>query len=198
MAKVLVVYFSHFGHTEKLALAVLDGALLVEGVQADIKRVRPLEPHVSPDPTLCDLEIPLASAQELANYDAIIFGTPSRFGNMCADMMFFIEESFQHWANGALVGKLGAVFVSSSSQHGGHETAATALLNTLLHQGMIVTGLPYSAPGVRNMAEISGTMPYGAGVIAGGDNMRQPSDLEFEAAIAQGRHVASIARQMFG
>lgn len=198
MARILVVFYSHSGHTEELAKAIHFAASQVEGAEAFLKRIPSLEPEASPDRTVCDMRIPTADAHELREYDAIIFGTPSRFGTMCADMMFFLEETLELWKMGDLAGKIGSVFVTSSSQHGGQETTATTFLNALMHHGMLVVGLPYATMGLKNMAEISGGSPFGAGVITGDDGLRPASDIELDIAEEQGRRVADLAVRLFG
>ena len=143
-----------------------------------------------------DQRAPIATPEELADYDAVIFGTPTRFGNMCAQMRNFLDQTGGHWMKGALVGKVGSVFASTATQHGGQETTITSFHTTLLHQGMIIVGLPYAFPGLLNMDEISGGTPYGATTLAKGDGSRQPSANELEGARYQGRHVAQITAKL--
>jgi NAD(P)H dehydrogenase (quinone) len=145
-----------------------------------------------------DQEAPIASPGELADYDAVIFGTPTRFGNMAAQMRNFLDQTGGLWAQGKLIGKVGSVFASTGTQHGGQETTITSFHTTLFHQGMVVVGLPYSAEGLTRMDEITGGTPYGATTLAGGDGKRQPSENELDLARFQGRHVAEIAKKLHG
>src|SRR5271165_2454354 len=155
MAKILVLYYSAYGHVEKMAEAVAEGARAVPGTEVTIKRVPELVPEeiAKKSGMKLDQPAPIATVDELANYDAIIFGTPTRFGNMCAQMRNFLDQTGGHWMKGALVGKVGSVFASTATQHGGQETTITSFHSTLLHQGMIVVGVPYSCPGLVNMSE---------------------------------------------
>jgi NAD(P)H dehydrogenase (quinone) len=200
MAKVLVLYYSSYGHIETMAAAMADGARSVAGADVVVKRV----PELVPDEVAkaagirLDQAAPIASPGELGEYDAIIFGTPTRFGNMAAQMRNFLDQTGGLWAKGALIGKVGSVFVSTASQHGGQETTITSFHTTLLHHGMIIVGLPYSWPGATRMDEVSGGTPYGASTLAGADGSRQPSANELEGARFQGRHVADIATKLFG
>lgn len=198
MARVLVLYYSAKGHTEIMALAVAAGARQIEGVEVVIKRVPPLGRPDTPLPGSPAATIPLATPEELAEYDAIIFGTPTRFGNMCAEMRHFLDQTGPLWAAGGLINKIGSVFVSTGTQHGGAETTITSFHNTLFHHGMIVVGISYAAPQLVMTHEVSGGSPYGAGTIAGSDDSRQPTDNEFDLAEAQGYRVAGLARQLFG
>lgn len=200
MAKVLVLYYSSYGHIETMAGAMADGARSVAGADVVVKRV----PELVPDDVArasgirLDQSAPIASPGELGDYDAIIFGTPTRFGNMAAQMRNFLDQTGGLWARGALVGKVGSVFVSTASQHGGQETTITSFHTTLLHHGMIIVGLPYSWPGATRMDEVSGGTPYGASTLAGADGSRQPSTNELEGARFQGRHVTEITTRLFG
>ncbi len=198
MTKVLVLYYSSYGHTETLARAVADGAASVAGVSVDVKRTPELVPEkVAKESGLkTDQDAPIASPEELENYDAIIFGTPTRFGNMAAQMRNFLDQTGGLWVSNALVGKVGSVFTSTASQHGGQETTITSFHTTLLHHGMIIVGLPYSWKGATTMDAISGGTPYGASTITGGDGSRMPSENELEGARFQGRHVAEIAARL--
>ena len=198
MAKVLVLYYSMYGHVETLAKAVAEGAGSVEGVQVTIKRVPELmsEEAARKAGAKVDQAAPIATVAELANYDAIIFGTPTRFGNMCAQMRNFLDQTGGLWAGGKLVGKVGSVFVSTGTQHGGQETTITSFQNTLFHHGMIVVGVPYACPELMNMSEITGGTPYGASTLAGADGSRQPSANELTIARFQGAHVANIAKKL--
>ncbi|UCH73824.1 MAG: NAD(P)H:quinone oxidoreductase [Rhodospirillales bacterium] len=198
MSKVLVLYYSSYGHIETMAEAIAAGAKLVDGVEVAVKRVPELVPEDVAKSSGMKLEqaAPVASIDELADYDAIIFGTPTRFGNMAAQMRNFLDQTGGLWMKGALIGKVGSVFVSTATQHGGQETTITSFHTTLLHQGMLVVGLPYSAQGQMTVDEITGGSPYGATTIAGGDGSRQPSENELELARFQGRHVAEIAKKL--
>jgi NAD(P)H dehydrogenase (quinone) len=200
MARILVLYYSMYGHIEVLAKAVRDGALEVEGTQVELKRVPELIPEAQAKQIGVKLgqEAPFADPNELGDYDAIIFGTPTRFGNMCAQMRNFLDQTGGLWMKGALVGKVGSVFTSTASQHGGQETTITSFHSTLLHHGMIVVGTPYTIPNLTTMDEISGGSPYGASSITGGDGKRMPSENELGIARFQGRHVATIARKLSG
>jgi NAD(P)H dehydrogenase (quinone) len=198
MAKVLVLYYSAYGHVERMAQAVAEGARSVSGTEVAVKRVPDL---VSEDAARkagmkVDQQAPIATVDELSNYDAIIFGTPTRFGNMAAQMRNFLDQTGALWMKGALVGKVGSVFASTGTQHGGQETTITSFHSTLLHQGMIIVGLPYSFAGLLRMDEISGGTPYGATTLAKADGSRHPSENELEGARFQGRHVAEIAARL--
>jgi len=195
MAKILVVYYSAYGHVETMAEAVAEGAREVAGTTVSLKRVPELVPEEVARKSGMKLEqkAPLATPQELADYDAIIFGTPTRFGNMAAQMRNFLDQTGSHWMKGSLIGKVGSVFASTATQHGGQETTITSFHNTLLHQGMIIVGLPYSCQNLLTMSEITGGSPYGAATLAGPDGSRKPSENELTMARFQGRHVAEIA-----
>ncbi|HET6223640.1 MAG TPA: NAD(P)H:quinone oxidoreductase [Dongiaceae bacterium] len=198
MTKVLVVYYSAYGHVEKMAEAVAEGARAVAGTEVTIKRV----PELVPDDAArkaglkVDQKAPIAKPDELADYDAVIFGTPTRFGNMAAQMRNFLDQTGGLWMKGALIGKVGSVFASTATQHGGQESTILSFHTTLLHQGMVVVGLPYAFQGQMRLDEITGGSPYGASTIAGGDGSRQPSANELDAARFQGRHVAEIAKKL--
>lgn len=192
MARVLVLYYSERGHIEQMALSVAHGARSVKGAEVVVKRV----PPIGRPPA--EHSLPIADPMELRDYDAIIFGTPARFGNMCAEMRFFLDNTVQLWVEGGLIGRVGSVFVSTGTQHGGQETTITSFHNTLLHHGMIIVGIPYSEAGLVTMAEITGGSPYGAGTISANDDQRQPTDNEFDLAEAQGRRVATIAVRLYG
>lgn len=200
MTKILVIYYSMYGHVETMAKAVADGARTVEGVELTIKRVPELMPEEAARKAgvKLDQEAPLATTDELPNYDAIIFGTPTRFGNMCAQMRNFLDQTGKHWMTGALIGKVGSVFTSTASQHGGQETTITSFHTTLLHQGMVIVGVPYSCRALLNMQEITGGSPYGASTLADADGSRQPSENELTIARFQGEHVATIAKKLRG
>src|SRR5208283_1769803 len=199
MAKTLVLYYSAFGHIGRMAHAVAEGVRSVAGSEVTIKRVAELVPEETARKAgmKVDHKTPIASADELANYDAIIFGTPTRFGNMTAQMRNFLDQTGGLWVKGALIGKVASVFASTGTQHGGQETTITSFHSTLLHHGMIIVGVPYSEPGLTNMSEISGGTPYGATTLAGADGARQPSENELKIARYQGKHVAEIAGKLF-
>jgi NAD(P)H dehydrogenase (quinone) len=198
MARVLVLYYSMYGHVETMANAVAEGARGVAGTEVDIKRVPELVPEeVSRKAgAKLDQSAPIARVDELPNYDAIIFGTPTRFGNMCAQMRNFLDQTGGLWMNGSLVGKVGSVFTSTATQHGGQETTIISFHITLLHQGMIIVGVPYAEARLSNMDEISGGTPYGASTLAGTDGSRMPSENELGIARYQGKHVAEIASKL--
>ena len=198
MAKILILYYSSYGHVERMAQAIAEGVASVTGATATIKRV----PELVSDELArkaglkTEQKAPVASVDELAEYDAIIFGTPTRFGNMAAQMRSFLDQTGGLWVKGGLVGKVGSVFVSTGTQHGGQETTITSFHNTLLHHGMIIVGLPYAFAGLTRMDEITGGSPYGASTLAGADGSRQPSENELAGAHFQGRHVAEIAARL--
>jgi len=198
MAKVLVLYYSSYGHIETMAGAVADGAKQVAGTDVTVKRV----PELVPDDVAknagmkVDQPATVATPAELADYDAIIFGTPTRFGNMAAQMRNFLDQTGGLWAKGALIGKVGSVFASTATQHGGQETTITSFHTTLLHHGMVIAGVPYSCPELSEMGEISGGTPYGATTLANADGSRQPSENELAIARFQGEHVARIAGKL--
>lgn len=200
--KVLVVYYSLFGHVHRLAVAAAEGAREVEGAEVTLRRV----PETLPEEVLRKMgaleaqrafaDIPICTLEELSAADAVIFGTPTRFGNMCGQMRQFLDATGGLWARGALVGKVGSVFTSSGTQHGGQESTILSFQITLLHHGMVVVGLPYSFPGQTRTDEVTGGSPYGASTIAGSAGERWPSENELAAARFQGRHVASIAARL--
>ncbi|KAF0279253.1 MULTISPECIES: NAD(P)H:quinone oxidoreductase [Spiribacter] len=198
MSRILVVYYSTWGHVETMAGAIAEGARSVEGAEVVVKRVPELMPEdvARAAGAKLDQAAPLASPDELADYDAILFGTPTRFGNMAAQMRNFLDQTGSLWAGGKLIGKVGSVFASTGSQHGGQETTLTSFHTTLFHQGMVVVGVPYSCPALTTMDEITGGTPYGATTLSDGDGSRQPSDNELEIARFQGRHVAEIAGRL--
>ena len=199
MAKVLVLYYSSYGHIEQMAQAVAEGARAV-GADVDIKRVAELVPEevARKSGFKLDQAAPLATVKELPDYDAIIFGTPTRYGNMASQMKNFIDQTGGLWVQGKLVGKVASVFTSTGSQHGGQETTILTFIPVLLHLGMIVVGLPYSFQGQMGVSEVMGNSPYGASTIAGPDGSRQPSAVELEGARYQGGHVAKIAAKLAG
>ncbi len=197
--KALVVFYSMYGHIYHLAEAIAEGARKVTGSQVEMRRVPETLPEEvlkkmgALEPQKAFANIPLCKVDELASADAIIFGTPTRFGNMCGQMRQFLDATGQLWAQGALVGKVGSVFTSSATQHGGQESTILSFHITLLHQGMVIVGLPYAFQGQMRIDEITGGSPYGASTIAGGKGERVPSENELAAARFQGKHVATIA-----
>lgn len=198
MNKVLVLYYSMYGHIEVMANAIAEGAAKVPDTEVTIKRVPELMPEEAARNAgvKLDQSAEIASPEELADYDAIIFGTPTRFGNMTAQMRNFLDQTGGLWFEGKLIGKVGSVFTSTASQHGGQETTITSFHTTLLHHGMVVVGVPYSIPQLTSMEGITGGSPYGASTITGGDGSRMPSDDELEIARFQGEHVAKIAAKL--
>jgi len=200
--KVLIVYYSMYGHLYKLADAVAEGARAVGNVEVMLRRVPEtlpegvLEKMGAVDAQKQQADVPVCTVDELAEADAIIFGTPTRFGNMCGQMRQFLDGTGQLWMSGALVGKVGSVITSSNTQHGGQESTILSFHPTLLHHGMIIVGLPYTFKGQMTMDEISGCSPYGASTIAGGDGSRVPSENELSGARFQGDHVARIALKL--
>ena len=200
MAKVLVLYYSMYGHIETMAEAVADGARSVAGTEVIIKRVPETIPadQAAAYGVKLDQKAPVATTNELADYDAIIFGTPTRFGNMAGQMRTFLDQTGGLWMKGALVGKIGSVFSSTGTQHGGQETTITSFHSTLLHHGMIIVGVPYACAGLVKMDEVTGGTPYGATTLAGTDGKRQPTANELDIARYQGKHVAEIASKLAG
>ncbi len=202
MANIQIVFYSMYGHVYKLTKAVAEGARQVPGTEVTLYQV----PELVPDEALeksgakaareAFAHIPVAQPGKLAEADAIIFGTPTRFGNMCAQMRNFLDQTGQLWFQGALVGKVGSVFASTASQHGGQETTITSFHSTLLHHGMIVVGVPYSEQRLLNMKEITGGTPYGATTLADADGSRQPTENEIAIAKFQGKHVAEITQKL--
>jgi len=200
---VLIVYYSMYGHIRRMAEAVMEGASNVSGAAVRIYRV----PETLPEEVLIKMgaleaqkaqaNVPVCKVEDLVSADAIIFGTPTRFGNMCGQMRQFLDSTGGLWAKGALVGKVGSVFTSSATQHGGQESTILSFHITLLHQGMIIVGLPYSFAGQMRIDEMTGSSPYGASTIAGSDGKRMPSENELDAARFQGKHVAEIAAKLF-
>ena len=197
MSKVLVLHYSMYGHTAHLAAAVAEGARSVSDTEVVVKRVPELMPAEVAEKAgaVVDPAIDIASPAELVDYDAIIFGTPTRFGNMAAQMRNFLDQTGGIWVNGGLIGKVASVFVSTGTG-GGNETTITSFHTTLFHHGMIVVGLPYSAKGLTDLSEVRGGSPLGAGTIAGADGSRQPSETELELARFQGRHVATVSAEV--
>jgi NAD(P)H dehydrogenase (quinone) len=200
--KVLIVYYSTYGHVHKMAEAVAKGVREIDGAEAILRRV----PETLPEEVLEKMgaveaqqsmsNVPICSVEELASADAVIFGTPTRFGNMCGQMRQFLDATGQLWAQGALVGKVGSVFTSTATQHGGQESTILSFHITLLHHGFVIVGLPYTFQGQMRIDEITGGSPYGASTIAGGSGERMPSENELDAARFQGKHVATIASNL--
>lgn len=198
MARILVLYYSSYGHIETMAKAVAEGVGSVAGATVSLKRV---PETIAPERAKAagiklDQDAPVATIDELADYDAIIFGTPTRFGNMAAQMRNFLDQTGGLWMKGALVGKIGSVFASTGTQHGGQETTITSFHSTLLHHGMVIVGVPYACAGLTKMDEITGGSPYGATTLAGADGSRQPSANELDIARYQGKHVAELAAKL--
>jgi NAD(P)H dehydrogenase (quinone) len=199
MSKVLVLYYSAYGHIETMAYAVAEGARSA-GAEVDVRRVPELVP---PDVAASshfkmDQAAQFAAIDDLANYDAIVVGVGTRFGRMASQMASFLDQAGGLWASGALNGKVGAAFTSSATQHGGNETTLFSIIANLLHFGMIIVGLPYSHVGQMTLEEITGGAPYGSTTIAGGDGSRQPSKIELDGARHQGEIVARTATKLFG
>ena len=202
--KILVLFYSTYGHVYKMAEAVAEGSREVEGAEVLIKRV----PETLPKEVIDKMgaveaqqamsHVPVCTVEELATMDAIIFGTPTRFGNMCGQMRQFLDGTGQLWSQGALVGKVGSVFISSATQHGGQESTILSFHITLLHHGLVVVGLPYAFQGQMRTDEITGGSPYGATTIAGTSGERMPSENELDAARFQGKHVAAITSKLVG
>jgi NAD(P)H dehydrogenase (quinone) len=200
--KVLILYYSMYGHIYRMAQAVEEGVRKVEGISVDLRRV----PETLPDAVLEKMgateaqkqqaQVEICTVDEIGEADAIIFGTPTRFGNMCGQMRQFLDATGKLWMTGALVGKVGSVFASSNTQHGGQEATIISFHMTLLHQGMVIVGLPYAFQGQMTMDEITGCSPYGASTIAGGGGSRLPSENELAGARYQGEHVAKIAKKL--
>jgi len=200
--KVLVVYYSLYGHIYRLAEAIAEGAKQVADVSVELRRV----PETLPAEVIAKMKaeqaqeamahVPICTVDELTEADAIVFGTPTRFGNMCGQMRQFLDATGQLWMQGALVGKVGSVFTCSATQHGGQESTILSFHTTLLHQGMVIVGLPYTFQGQMRLDEVTGGSPYGCSTIAGGQGERLASDNELDAARFQGKHVASIASKL--
>lgn len=199
MTKVLVLYYSSYGHLETMAEAVAEGARAA-GAEAVVKRVPELVPAevAKSSHFKLDQSAPIATVAELEEYDAIIVGSPTRFGRVASQMANFWDQTGGIWAQGKLIGKVGAAFTSTASQHGGQETTLFSILTTLMHQGMVLVGLPYSFQGQMRNDEVTGGSPYGATTIAGGDGSRKPSDNELDGARFLGKHVAEIAAKLKG
>ncbi|OHE57598.1 MAG: NAD(P)H:quinone oxidoreductase, type IV [Thermodesulfovibrio sp. RBG_19FT_COMBO_42_12] len=204
ITNIQIIFYSMYGHIYRMAEAVADGVKMVEGTDVAIYQV----PEIVPQNILEKIgaakarevfaHIPVANVEQLSEADAIIFGTPTRFGNMCAQMRNFLDQTGGLWAKGALIGKVGSVFTSTGTQHGGQETTIIGFHTTLLHHGMIIVGIPYSESRILNMTEITGGTPYGASTIAGPDGSRWPSENELAIASFQGKHVADITKKLAG
>ena len=198
MTKLLVLYYSTYGHIETMAQAVADGAREVDGVEVSVKRVAETVPEevARQNHFKLDQPAPIATVDELPDYDAIIFGFPTRYGGMPGQMRSFCDQTGALWMQGRLVGKVGGFFTSTASQHGGQESTILSSLPFLMHQGMVIVGLPYSFQGQMTLDEVAGGSPYGATTIAGGKGERQPSEVELAGARFQGRHTAQIAARL--
>ena len=202
--KILIVYYSTYGHVHKMAEAVAEGAKQIKDAEVVMRRV----PETLPEEIIAKMgateaqqsmaHVPVVTVDDLVSADAVIFGTPTRFGNMCGQMRQFLDATGQLWANGALVGKVGSVFTSSATQHGGQESTILSFHITLLHHGFVIVGLPYAFEGQMRIDEITGGSPYGASTIAGGSGERMPSENELDGARFQGKHVAAIAQKLAG
>lgn len=200
--KVLIVYYSTYGHVHKMAEAIAEGIKQIDGAEAVMRRV----PETLSDEILEKMgavnaqktisHVPVCTVDELASADAVIFGTPTRFGNMCGQMRQFLDATGQLWAQGTLVGKVGSVFTSSATQHGGQESTILSFHISLLHHGFVIVGLPYAFQGQMKIDEVTGGSPYGASTIAGGSGERMPSENELDGARFQGKHVAEIAKRL--
>lgn len=199
MSKILVLYYSMYGHIETMAQANAEGARSVSGVEVTIKRVpETMTPETAKRVgAKIDQSAPIADPKELGDYDAIIFGTPTRFGNMCGQMRSFLDQTGGLWAKGALVGKVGSVFTSTGTG-GGNESTIISFLPTLMHHGMIVVGLPYACPVLADISEVKGGSPWGAATIAGPDGSRSPSEKELTQARFQGKHIAEVTQKLHG
>lgn len=202
MAKIHVIFYSMYGHVHQLAEAVADGARQVGGSEVKLFQVAELVPDAVLEKSGAKqaragfAQLPVATVDDLAAADAIVFGTPTRFGNMAAQMRNFLDQTGGLWAKGALIGKVGSVFVSTATQHGGQETTITSFHHTLIHHGMVIVGVPYSCTGLTVLDQVSGGTPYGASTLAGSDGKRQPTANELDIARFQGRHVAEITARL--
>jgi NAD(P)H dehydrogenase (quinone) len=201
--KVNVIFYSMYGHVYKMAEAIAEGAKSIPGAEVKVLQVAEtmpddmLEKYGAKAARASFAKVPTATMDNLTEAHAVIFGTPTRFGNMAGQMRSFLDQTGPIWFSGGLIGKVGSVFASTASQHGGQETTITSFHTTLLHHGMIIVGVPYSDKGLTNMAEISGGTPYGATTMAGSDGKRQPSENELSVARFQGKHVAEITSKLF-
>jgi NAD(P)H dehydrogenase (quinone) len=201
--KVQVIFYSMYGHVYKMAEAVVEGAKQVAGAEVSLYQVAELAPDDLLEKSGAKAaragfaKVPVATVDQLPEAHAIIFGTPTRFGNMAAQMRNFLDQTGGLWLKGSLIGKVGSVFASTATQHGGQETTITSFHSTLLHHGMVIVGVPYSESGLVYMDNVTGGTPYGATTLAGPDGSRQPSENEFKIARYQGKHVAEIASKLF-
>lgn len=200
MPKVLVLYHSTYGHLETMAEAIAEGARSVEGATVDIKRVAETVPDelARSSGYKLDQAAPIATVADLENYDAIIVGAGTRFGTVASQMRNFWDQTGGVWFQGKLVGKVGGVFTATATQHGGQETTLIGMIQTLMHHGVLVAGLPYSFQGQSRNDEVTGGSPYGASTITNGDGSRMPSENELDGARFQGRHIAEVAKKLFG
>ncbi|MEE4363840.1 MAG: NAD(P)H:quinone oxidoreductase [Desulfotignum sp.] len=202
--KILIVFYSTYGHVYEMAKAAAQGAEQIPGADVDIRQVPEtlsadvLEKMGAVAAKKAFSHVPVCTVEELEKADAVIFGTPTRFGNMCGQMRQFLDATGQLWANGSLIGKVGSVFVSTATQHGGQESTILSFHTTLLHHGFVVVGLPYAFQGQMRIDEVTGGSPYGASTIAGGDGARMPSENDLAGARFQGNHVAKIAAKLAG
>ncbi len=200
--KILVLFYSTYGHIYQMAKAVAEGAKQIDGMEVTLKRIpETLSPEIiammgATEAQKAFADVPIATVDELPDYDAIIFGSPTRFGNMTAQMKAFLDATGGIWAKGSLIGKIGSVFTSSATQHGGQESTILSFHTVLLHHGMLIAGLPYSFVGQTTISEMSGCSPYGASTIAAGDGSRMPSENELNGARFQGKHVAGLVARM--
>jgi NAD(P)H dehydrogenase (quinone) len=201
--KVNVIFYSMYGHVYKMAQAIAEGAGSVSGAQVNLFQVAEtipdegLEKYGAKAAKAAFAKVPVATMENLTEADALVFGTPTRFGNMAGQMRNFLDQTGQIWFSGGLIGKVGSVFASTGTQHGGQETTITSFHSTLLHHGMIIVGVPYSEKGLTDMTAISGGTPYGATTLAGADGSRQPSENELNVAKFQGKHVAQVTAKLF-
>ena len=200
MTKLLVLYYSSYGHMEQMAYAAAEGAREVAGVEATVKRVAEILPEAAARAAYFKLDqpAPVATVEELTQYDGFILGVPTRFGRMSSQMAQFWDQAGGVWASHALVGRVGSVMTSTASQHGGQETTAFSAITNMLHFGLVIVGLPYTYEPLTTLSEVIGGGPYGATTIAGGRGERQPSTIELNGARFQGRHVAQITRKLRG
>jgi len=202
--KIQIIFYSMYGHIYRMAEAVAEGAREVEGAEVALYRVPELVPEDILEKSGAKqaqevfAHVPIATPEQLAESDGIFFGTPTRYGNMAAQMRNFLDQTGSLWASGALIGKVGSVFASTATQHGGQETTLTSFHTTLLHLGMVIVGVPYAAPELSSLEELSGGTPYGATTISGGDGSRWPSEMELAIARYQGRHATTIAKKLAG
>ena len=200
--KVQVIFYSMYGHVYKMAQAVVEGAKQVPGAEVSLYQVQELIPddvlekYGAKAAKVAIAKVPVATVDQLAEANAIIFGTPTRFGNMAAQMRNFLDQTGGLWMKGALIGKVGSVFASTGTQHGGQETTITSFHTTLLHHGMVIVGVPYNESGLTHMGDITGGTPYGATTLAGPDGSRQPTENELKIARYQGKHVTEIAGKL--